>query len=801
MKKLLSTIISIAILATSAAVPVFADEVNTEVEEIAAVETVEEEIVEEEIYEEEIVESFEFSDYISGDYDIERLSLTYDDGATINDIDGSAALKIDGEEEVRLFTLSDNTTMIKEFFLTFDFRMDSAEDGTVPGIIGINRSGKVGPMFSYDAASGQFRTQTGSSSFQNLGAINPDEWYTAELEGKMVVTGAKVIFRLYNYVDGVKTLVNTVDGLNLRQFYAGSSNGYPDYFRGYKVSMDNVKLISEYPDVLTLSSTADEIDAGSIAALDYVATRQDIETTKYSVTWSVWDETGVNEITDGSAAITADGILSADIHSPSQTVTVKATADLEGKELVGEYQVNIKAVSTENEKFDSIVIDGAMGMKAGTSSTFTFTATKGGEDVTSTLTSEDVIWSVYDYADLEPNSNARIKAENGVLTVEDGVLPQTVTLRASSTSGKVYGSKAISILVSDSQIETLLTSNACEETIETADRVESIDGSKAYAYHTTTRLNSFGNTGEYVLTELDIKFDAADSGFTLIRADGSYNSCFRFHNNTISMQTGSSKWTSLMAAEADKWYHLEILYSSTNADASCNIYEYNEDGTLGEPKACYEISRRNGKEYGNIEILAGTTVDNIKVSSPLPDAITITAPGQFMFAGETAQYSATATRNSLPLKNFSGLKWEVLDASDLPIIDGSVTVSDAGLLTSDPMVPEQTVTVRVSSGDASAGAKVTIQSSEIFSVTNIGINEAATEIVKLYVDKNFYYDDEVSFIIAIKDEDGRLAGVKLISTYGDRLNIGSNELTTNLVLPEGFSADTYTVEVMVWTAL
>lgn len=806
MKKLLSTILSIAILATSAAVPVFADEVVTEAEEIAVVETVEEtaeeaveeEIIEEEVVEEEVVEEyFDFSDYVPSDYDVEKVNLNFDtDGTVVNDIDGTNAHQYAGDEEV-VFSLSDNTIMTKEFFLTFDFRLDSAEDGTVPGYVGINRSGKVGPWIKY--VDNQLKTQTGSSSYQTLGAVNPDEWYTAEMEGKMVVAGAKVTFRLYSYVDGVKTLVSTVEGMNLRQFYAGSSNGYPDYFRAYKVSLDNVKLISEYPDTIALTSTADEIDAGSTAAFDYTAMRQDVETTKYQVTWSVWDEAGTTEITDGSASITSDGVLVADIHSPAQTVTVKATADFEGKALVGEYKVKINAVSTENEKFDNIVIDGPLTVLGGTTGTFTFTASKNGEDVTSTLTNEDVVWSVYDCDDLNPNNSKMFSIADGVLTVDKSVIAQQIYVRATSASGKVYSSKAVTIDFALDKPEDVIGYNACEEAIDTANRVASFDGSTAYLTTSSYVLN-FGDQADYVAVEFDFRMPGSGD-IRCKRADGSENSSFLYRDGGISQQTGGSKFSAVMAGlDTEAWYHFEFLYSAAAVDASCNIYKYNEDGSRELVNTTYGLNMRNGKNFGKIEFSSSMYVDNIMVTKPVPNELEITSATTNMFAGNTNQITATASRNALPLKNASGLTWTVNDASDLPIIDGSVTITEAGLVTVDPLTKAQTVTVVAKASETvKATTVINIQSSDVFAITNIGVNEDMTKIVKIYMEKNFYYVDDVTFAVAIYGEDGRLKAMVSRGGYGDEYSLGSNEINVDLELPADFNPETDMIKSFVWT--
>jgi len=766
MKKIISSILSAAVLTAAMAMPALAD------------------------YEEVL-------------YDVEKYRITFDDGAATNEIDGSAAKEVTGTEVV--FDASADTSIFtREFFWSFDVCYNSAEDGTIPGTISIEKkksSGnldKQGPLLSIK--NGNLVTATGSSSTQTLGAMAPDQWYTVELEGKMVVSGASATFRLYSYEDGVKTLVKETTGMNLRQFYAGSSNGNPNCMKATNVSIDNILFISEYPDEIVISSMNDvtEIDAGTTLAMDYVAKRLGAEVTKHAITWTVCDEDG-NELSDENVSITEEGILVAGIHAASQTVLVKATTEVGAESVTGEYAVTIKAVDTSDEKFDSITIDGPAEMKAGEQAGFTFTAMKGDEDVTEQISAEDVVWSIYNCDDLEPNNNKYMSIENGVVSVDNSVLAQDIYVRATSVSGAVYGSKALKINTSDAQVENILVGNACETGIDTAQRVESFDGSSAYLTTAATTF-SVGNQTEYAVSAFDIKFVENGAGVRIKRNDGKENSSFVYRDGTISQQTGSNSY-SLIASDisTDKWYYMEILYKAENA--SCNVYEYAEDGTKTLISTKYDINRRNGSQFGKLEVQNATYIDNVKITTAIPDEVTITSPGQYLFAGESLSYTATAKRNNLPLYGYTGFEWSVLDASDLVIIDGSITIDEAGILITDPMVKAQTVTIKVSVGSAYDTAQLIIQASEMFTVTNLGINEAGTEIVKLYFDKNFYYEDEVSFIIAIKDANGRLMSVKRIATFGDRLSIGSNELTTSLVLPTGFNPETDVIEAMVWTSL
>ena len=90
----------------------------------------------------------------------------------------------------------------------------------------------------------------------------------------------------------------------------------------------------------------------------------------------------------------------------------------------------------------------------------------------------------------------------------------------------------------------------------------------------------------------------------------------------------------------------------------------------------------------------------------------------------------------------------------------------------------------------------------MFSVTDIGVNEEKTRIEKLYFDKNFYYNDDVIFIITItNNSDGTLEDVALRDGYGDEFVIGGNSISIGLDLPIDFDPEAYTIKAFVWTGL
>ncbi len=738
-----------------------------------------------------------FADYTASSYDIVDQNLTFDNG-TGTGIDGTNAVVV-GTDLTRLSTTSLDTT--KEFFLSFDFNFTNAS-GYIETPMYKNASttnvNKVGLTLRY--TNGQLTTDTGSSSKQQLGALTVGEWYSFEAEGKTGQGTQYTTGRLYKHVDGAKTLVQETKNLSFRNI--SSENRSFNGIGAQNATIDNIKLIALKPDTLTLSSLADEMNAGSDNAFSYTMTRQGVDYTKYPVTWSVYDAGNENPVTD-NVTISTGGILSADISAPSQTVTVRATVTFGTKTLVGTKQVKINAVETGDEKFDTINVTGPATVKAGTSATYSYTATKDGVDVTNTLTSDDVVWAVYDESGINKNDNKFMTVSDGVLTVNDSVIPQNITLKAMSKSGMISTGTPVAIAWSENQKESVIVYDAGETAQTNAVLTPSWDGSSALS--TTDEIAySFGNQSEYTITEVDIKFDGVEGhGLTLRDGGGNENPNIRAHSGNIAQQTGGSKWDTVIAgADFDAWYHIEFVYLGGSI-SGYNIYKYDDNGNKSLIKTMANCNRRNDKAYGKITFTAGLMIDNLKISKVIADAISVAAPSNYMSAGAEAQFEVTASRSGLALGGaYSDFTWSVLDSDGLVILDDDITINNNGLVTTSAMAKPQTITVRAkTSTGIESSANITIQSSDTFKINNLGISEDGTRLLKIYGEKNFYYNDDVVFIVAIKSSDGVLKGVCTVSTFGDRIALGDFELSTDYELPYGFDPQEDIIETMVWTTL
>ena len=742
MRKILCSLLSASLIAASLAVPVLADE------------------------------EFELANYTAADYDIVSVD--------------EATEKVCTTAE-KIFTTNIDTT--KEFYLTFDFNLSA--DGLIE-IPKLKSNGtdvdKVGPRLKI--AGGKLVTETNNSGGTNdLGACTAGTWYKAEIEGKTGDGQDKTSFRLYT-AEG--TLVqDTANNFYMRNL--SSNNLSFNAMRVTNGSVRNVKLIQEKPDAITLLSEAAQLDAGSQMSFDYTMTRKDAEITKYSVTWSVYNAENTAPIENDAISITNGVLQVAGTLAADTDVTVRASATFGEKTLVGTKAISVKTVDVSGEKFDTITILGDETVKAGTNTTYTATTTKGGNSVTPA--DGDVVWKVYD--SIGVNELKWVTVEDGVLSVPENTIPQNVILRASGTSGVISSSKTIAIEWADSDKETHYWQNTCDTDMNGAETAVSVDGSKAYKLTETWKVR-IGNKEGYTFTEFDIKFQANGTGLNFCRNDGGNRSVdITSDGENIKLYNGNV----VTSVDPDAWYHVEIAMSTTS-NASCNVYKYDTNGQLGNRITKLQIDKRNNGN-GGLDVFAGTIIDNIKVTVPIADAISLSAAHASMFPTEDNQITATATKKDLPI-TAEGIEWSVLDASNKPIIDGSVTIDGTGLMKASAMAPEGIVTVQAKTATATATVPIEIKSSEIFKMQNIGVNEDGDKVVKLYVKKLLAYDDDVVFVMAFYDENHALKEVRTLKGYGSNYtNIGEdnvNEVTVDWAIPSGFDKTTGEAKVFIWTA-
>ena len=745
-----------------------------------------------------------FADYTEADYDVEIINNNFDTETNSGAPDGTS-YKIAGDaDHIWDKTVTAELDFTKDFFLSVDFKMTSADQ-----VLDFkSENGKdQGPHFTLNKGTDGkyvFRTDTSSTAYQNLyDNFELNQWYRMELEGKMIASDAKTCFRLYKYNGSNGELVSEVEELSLRNFKAGNSKYSPGYMiMGEGVCYDNEYAVQEYPNAITLSALADEIKAGSENMYSYEMSRNDKSISTYPVEWSVYNEADTEPLNDDNISISEDGKLSVGISAPTQTVTIRATAEFGGKELYGSKKAVITAVDTSEEVFDNITLSGPEEVKAGTSAAYTVTASKNGAAVTPAV--DEVVWGVYDKSGVMENGDSNISISNGMLTVKDGTVPYDITVRASSVSGLIYNSFPVSLKWSDNQKEAVVSYNACETAIDGTEVTISFDGSNAYKALNDFTF-SFGDQTEYTVTEFDIKFDGVEGHGMTMKNGGNELSNIRTHESGLAQQTSGSKWETIISAndfDVNLWYHVEFLFLN-GTESGYHVYKYDDEGNKTLVKSMPNCNRRNDKTYNGITFSSGVLIDNFKVVKASANEIAMTASGDTIFPGDSVEYKITTSRNGLTMAGAAGITWQIRKENGDIYTGNAISINGSGLLTTTAMAPAGKYTIHaVSASGDSDEADLTIKLAEYFEVTNLGVDEKNDKkIVRIYAKKLLGYNDDVAFIIVVKDENGKLKGVNITKTFGDKLVMGDNEVTVDYTLPSDFDPASDKVEVMVWTSI
>lgn len=734
---------------------------------------------------------------------------TYTDGP-----DGTKYLKV-SKADTKIMNVGSASS--KEIIMSFDFRFDEAKDENL--LIFSNSKNKTGPQFSLKGTTLQNEKGSSHSVETVATGVEAGKWYSMELEGKFVAQGASVTARVYSIAsDGTKTLIATKSDLSLRNFYAGSGNGDFEFIKAQPgISIDNEYAVSLYADNVTVSSLADSVKAGGTVQLSALAKRGAAEVTVPTFTWAVYNEAGTELLNDENITVSDTGLLVTTADATSKTVTVRATAATTGNPY-GTYKVTVQAVDKSHDTYDTLTITPDKNdVRVGSDVTFTATASKAGEAVTPT--SEDLIYSVYNAANLRPVNNSNITiTQNGVLSVTDKAVAQTVTVRGTNKSGSVTATKTIQVLpanmnkdnTEDTYSDTYIISDACEEYPTTGAELNegSWDGSGYYTVKTAYGIVGASTTAD-VIYSADMKFPVDGAGWDISNTDNNLGFQMWTTGTKLDGIGAGNKSVGSTTIDTEKWYHVELMCSTgnTNAYGVCTVTPYNEDGTLGTPQNLTVTPRNmNEKTADRINFKAGTLVDNAQIFYVAPNNMELTLDASSVLAGGSVQATTVASRNGVAFPNLSSslIKYEIYDADNqYPLGDDKIKIGADGKITVDALADEQDVFVRVSStsGSMSDSKKLSIKSSDIFTTTKAGFNDDYTELVCLNVTKNAYYDDDVTFVVEVLDANGSVKDVATKKMYGDSIPMGDNKVKINMTLPENFNKATDTVKAYVVTKL
>ena len=689
------------------------------------------------------------------------LNLTYDDQPN--------GCLTPTETVGNIFGIDVGNTLNKESRISFDFNFD---EGSTATIRFTNSHNKTGPLFSLNGTN--FRTQTGGSSWQNLGNVETGKWYRLVIEGTMAIDNAYADCWLYSLDGDTPTEIQATKGMNLRNF-GNSSNYLADRLEVTNgVSIDNVSVTSLYANAVEVSAVKTDIKANENVMLSATAKRNGNAVTIPEFEWSIYDADG-NPLNDDTIKV-ENNMLITTAQTQTQTIKVRATAQTEGNPY-GEVEIKITAIDTSHDTFNSIEITSEQDyVRLDEPAEITVSAKMDDEAVTPS--NDDIVWTVLNEAGIRATGNTGIKVANGKVEVTEDVIPQTITIRASNISGSASADIKLTVkpgtMILDGEEgneDVFVSGDACEEVMtgrEIADG--SWDGSGYYKVTAATDFVGFpGDTGENVLYSADLKFGGEGAGWTIWNNNkGKQGLQVTVKGGKLGIVRDSSNTNTYCDVDTESWYNVQIMCATgvtPNSYANLIVYKYvdgkrvnPETGEEGVPYVAEGIPMRNLSEStaNHIGVNPNTCVDNVYCAKIVPDELKASVDKDTMFAGQSIQGTATALRNGIPFGNtLAGLiRWVVYNADNTaPLGSELITVDASGKMTVDAMTEPQTVYLRAQTlgGELSDAVKITIQSGDIFAINKIGFNDDYSKVTQLKVTKNFAYSDTVTFIVAVYD--------------------------------------------------
>lgn len=588
-------------------------------------------------------------------------------------------------------------------------------------------------------------------------------------------------------------------------------------------SIDNARIVKLGADKLTVSTSpagVTELSAGSSVQMSFKATRNNRDIAAPTVEWKVFEKNGA-EINDGDISIDANGKVTASKRCEEKTVTVKAVSTVNEKELVGEYDIKINKVDWTGKKYDTLSLNAGDEVRAGSSLALTVTAKMDGINVTD-LADSDVEWKIYDETYTQEIENKNIYVENGALVVDEKVISQKINLLAQDADGdvksnilpitiKAKSGDAVDVGDSGSGDEIVFT-DAGEDVSNANITSGSWDDSHYYYIPEFTRLNSVGALTQDIVIQADIQFKEENSGIALGNSgtDLKVGGQILRQGNRIGKVGSGNKFTGFTDANAESWYHVEIIARCAGSGsayyAKAYVYEYvdgervNPDNHESDKPAEGSLDLRtiqtSSKIFDHIEVNAGTGIDNIRIMKLVPDQINLTLSADTIFAGAKATATCAVLRRGVEIPSYPSDKilWGSDDRDNVKITNGEIET--------DALMDEKTVTIyAVLDGNSTVRgtAELNIIGNDMFTITGFGLAEDNdNQISELRVRKNFYYNGDVVFIVALYDTNNALTQVAVRTMHDNTLGVGENSISIDPInLPSDFGA----VKAMVWTSL
>lgn len=327
--------------------------------------------------------------------------------------------------------------------------------------------------------------------------------------------------------------------------------------------------------------------------------------------------------------------------------------------------------------------------------------------------------------------------------------------------------------------------------------------------------------------EMDIMFTAEESGFSIRNNSGANQGSV---NTTIKYGSGALRYSGatgdkICDAEMNKWYHIKLtgVYGNgqDNAIMNISIYKYDDNNVLklvGEvayPGGKYGNVLRNDKAPTRFAFAPGTCVDNVTAYEIAPKAVMLNANketnadgGIDIKAGESISFSYNLYADSEKSMEMSGFDvvYELWNTTgDEQLISDEISITpEAGVLTLSGAAQTQSFIVRakcVDFLDVYDDIVVDVESVPIIQFIGAGFDaiENPTKIVNLKFNQNYENEGDISFVVAVYDENKLLVDVHSKALAYKEQKTGELVITLNEQLPVEFDKDTWTIKVFVWS--
>jgi hypothetical protein len=645
--------------------------------------------------------------------------------------------------------------------------------------------------------------------------IKVGEWYHFRLYGRYEAgvwkSGA---CDLYQY-DGSQLTDIKIEG----KWSYRNSNATPSRVYFYNnISVDNLRIAKMNPNIVTMKCLdapgAEEltINAGTSMTFQAQTFRDEYATNVTDFTWEFYQD-GAKVEPEGLSII--NGAFSSTVAAEIGSYMIRATANSQGTPFV-EFPLTINEVG--DTKFDKLTITNAPEevVAGGEAVKFTVVAEKDG--LPAEISDGDLKWEVYGPDGIMQNKNKYITfTSDGTMVVDAKVIPQDIYVVVSDAEGKIRSPKT------DCKLQIKAKPNGDE--IKLSEAFESVDtqttileGSWDHSnYHLTsgtTNMNGVtASAGEDLIIYADVKFNANGAGFKL-RDSGNTKEGgeIAYKDGKIGRIGSDSNFLAFCDANTSDWYRVEIFVrcGGSGQYGKANIYRYNEDGSLEKltlQPGTLDLRTMYDLTFHHIQVNTDTSIDNLRILKAIPDEIKIEVSADTVFAGNSVSATYNVFRKGSEILNFpqEKIKWEIHDGTAPISQDSGITVSADGTVSVDATVREQTIYLKallIDNPEVSDTKSIEIKSTEIFSILGMGVSDLSegaenVKITEIKVQKDFFYNDKVTFVVAVYDKEGKLAKIQFKNMYGDALKMGENKIRVDIDVPENFGG----AKVMVWTSL